>query len=253
VLVGAIGDSLTVAVNASGQLGDQPEHSWIVGDAPDDGVLSHLERLRAFGADPAVVTAARPGAAIGSAPAQAAAVVATGRGLAAGETAYVTFELGANDVCAATLDDATPPDVFAAALAAAFETLSEGLPRGSTLVVLSVPDLTRLRTLLEDVPEARALHRRYGVCRSVLGERVAVDGARDRIRDYNAALASACEALAGSPIDCRHDQGGLPSGSLFGAVFELDELSALDRFHPSLAGQARIADETWPLSPWAGG
>jgi hypothetical protein len=78
-LVGAIGDSLTVAVNAEPRFGDQPAHSWVVGDDPADGVESHLERLRALGAEPDVVMAARPGAAIGTAVAQAERVVAAAR------------------------------------------------------------------------------------------------------------------------------------------------------------------------------
>lgn len=247
-LVGAIGDSLTVAVNAEPQFGDQPEHSWVLGDDPDDEVTSHLERLRALGADPAAVMAARPGAAIATAVAQAQRVVAAApaRGIV-----YVTFELGANDICAPTLEASTDPETFRAAVEAAFRVLADGLPAGSRLLVLSVPDVTRLRALLEDVPEATSLHRQYGVCTSVLGETVALDAIRNRIAAYNGALVTACDALAGSSLDCRHDLSGPPSGSLFGAEFTLEDLSALDYFHPSLQGQARIAEVSWELTPWS--
>ena len=250
-LVGAIGDSLTVAVNATGGYGVQPQHSWIVGTDATDGVQSHLERLRDLGADPAVVTPARPGAAVGTGVGQGAPVVAAAADLAPGATAYVTFELGANDLCAGSLDEATGADSFAAAVGAAFRTLAAGLPPGSVLVVLSVPDVTRLRTLLEEVPAAQTLHRRYGVCRSVLGESVATDAVRDRIRNYNSALAAACDALDEASLDCRHDLAGDPSRSLFGATFEREDISSLDWFHPSETGQARIADEAWRLTPWS--
>ena len=248
-LVGAIGDSLTVAVNAEPRFGDQPQHSWVLGDDPDDGVDSHLERLRAFGADPDAVMAARPGAAIATAVGQARRVVAR---TPADGVGYVTFELGANDICAPSLEASTDPTVFADAVGAAFAVLADGLPPGSTLLVLSVPDVTRLREVLEDVPQATSLHRQYGVCTSVLGETVALDGIRERIAAYNAALVAACEGLAGSSLDCRHDLTGPPSGSLFGAEFGLEELSSLDYFHPSLHGQARIAQVSWQLTPWAG-
>lgn len=250
-LIGAIGDSLTVAVNASGVFGDQPEHSWVLGDDPDDPVVSHLERLRELGGDPEPVMAARPGAAVGSATVQATTIVSAAAGLPAGAGAYVTFELGANDICAGSLDDATAVDAFAAAVQASLGTLQAGLPPGSLLVVLSVPDVTRLRTVLEDVPTAQALHQRYDVCRGVLGESVAVEPVLDRIRAYNAALVSACEAMVGASLSCRHDLAGEPSGSLFGAEFDLADLSPLDWFHPSLEGQARIAEEAWTLTPWA--
>jgi lysophospholipase L1-like esterase len=248
-LVGAIGDSLTVAVNAEPRFGDQPQHSWVLGDDPEDGVESHLERLQALGAEPASVMAARPGAAIATAVGQAQRVVAAapGEGIA-----YVTFELGANDICAPSLEAATDPAAFAAAVEEAFALLADGLPAGSRLLVLSVPDVTRLRSVLEDIPKATSLHRQYGVCTSVLGETVALDGIRDRIAAYNTALVAACEARAGSALDCRHDLAGPPSGSLFGAEFTLDDLSSLDYFHPSLHGQARIAQAAWQLTPWAG-
>jgi len=247
-LVGAIGDSLTVAVNAEPRFGDQPQHSWVLGDDPDDGVESHVERLRTFGGDPLTVMAARPGAAIATAVGQAERVVAAAP---PDGPAYVTFELGANDICAPTLETSTDPATFARSVDAAFAVLADGLPAGSTLVVLSVPDVTRLREVLEDVPQATSLHRQYGVCTSVLGERVALDAIRERIAAYNAALVAGCGALAATGLDCRHDLAGPPEGSLFGATFELDDLSSLDYFHPSLRGQARIADASWRLTPWA--
>jgi hypothetical protein len=252
-LVGAIGDSLTVAVNATPRFGEQPEHSWILGDAPADGVESHLERLRAFGTDPTPVMAARSGAQVAAAVAQATAVIEAARELPPGEIAYVTFELGANDVCAPSLDAATAPDAFAAAAEAAFAVLAEGLPPGSLLLVLSVPDVTRLPAVIEDVDRATELHRQYGVCQNVLGDDVALEPVRERVVAYNAALVAACEAVEGSPVEFRHDLSGQPSSSLFGAAFELADLSGLDFFHPSLQGQARIADVLWRLTPWGGG
>jgi lysophospholipase L1-like esterase len=249
-LLGAIGDSLTAAVNASGVLATQPEHSWVLGSAPDDEVTSHLERLRMLGGDPVVVRAARPGAPIAMAVRQAEAILDQVAELEDGATAYVTFELGANDICADSLDRTTDPATFRGATRAALTLLRDGLPAGSHVLVLSVPDVTRLRDVIEEVPVAQALHRRYDVCRSVLGEEADTEAARKRIEAYNDALMRECHALAGSHVACRHDLGGDPSRSLFGADFSLPELSPLDYFHPSLAGQARIADETWALTPW---
>ncbi len=249
-LLGAIGDSLTAAVNVTGVLATEPEHSWVLGSAPDDEVTSHLERLRTLGSDPVVVPAARPGAPIAAAVRQANAIVERAAELEDGATAYVTFELGANDICADSLDETTDPATFRAATRTALELLRDGLPAGSHVLVLSVPDVTRLRAVIEEVPLAQALHRRYDVCRSVLGEEADTDAVRTRIEAYNDALTRECEALADSDVGCRHDLGGDPSRSLFGAEFSLPDLSPLDYFHPSLAGQARIADETWTLTPW---
>jgi lysophospholipase L1-like esterase len=252
-LVGAIGDSLTVAFDADARLGPQPEHSWVVGTAADDGVVSHLERLRALGGHPAVIVAARPGAAIATAATQAATVLDAARALQGGETAYVTVELGANDLCGSSFADVTSVDAFRRAAAAAFELLQDGLPTGSHLLVLSVPDVVRLRALVAAVPAARRLHRQYRVCESVLGQDADPDQLRDRIRHYNSVLSGLCDDLDRSTVDCRHDIPGDPARSLFDATFDLRDLSPLDYFHPSLVGQGRIADATWPLTPWGGG
>lgn len=249
-LVGAIGDSLTRAANANGEFGDQPRHSWVIGDDPDDGIESHLERLRALGADPAVANAAISGSRIVAAPSQAQHVVEAAADLLEGETAYVTFELGANDLCGRTIDDATSPEAYESAARQAFTILRDGLPSGSVLLVLSIPDVPRLREVFGGEPRVLDLYRQYGICPSALGDDADVDGIRERIAAYNLILVGLCDELREAGLDCRHDQAGDPTTSLFGAPFEQGEVSSLDFFHPSLAGQARIAEETWPLTPW---
>jgi lysophospholipase L1-like esterase len=251
-LVGAIGDSLTRATAASGQPRDEPEHSWVVGTDPDDEVVSHLERLRALGADPRVADASIAGARMESAEGQARVVVEAARALGPGEIAYVTVQLGANDLCGRSLDDATNPAVYEARARAAIQVLDAGLPAGSVLLVLSVPDVPRLAEIFPDGSRARALHREYGICPVALGDAADAAGARSRIAEYNGALIRLCDELSGSGLHCRHDQAGDPATSLFGAPFQEGEVSTLDFFHPSLAGQARIAEETWPLTPWGG-
>ncbi len=84
----------------------------------------------------------------------------------------------------------------------------------------------------------------------MLGEEADTEGVVDRIRAYNATLTALCERLDSASVACGHDFAGDPARSLFGAPFTLDQISSLDFFHPSLSGQARIADETWRLTPW---
>jgi hypothetical protein len=76
-----------------------------------------------------------------------------------------------------------------------------------------------------------------------------------RLQAYDRILAEACDAIAGAQddgLDCRHDQDGDPSESFSGATVEAEDISTLDYFHPSLQGQARIAEGTWRASYWSG-
>jgi lysophospholipase L1-like esterase len=247
-LVGAIGDSLTAAFDAD-RFGPQPEHSWAVGTDPTDAVDSHLERLRAVGGGRLVADASRSGARIDAAVAQARQVVRAVDGLRPGATAYVTFELGANDACRS---DQAPTSLarFEAAARDAFAILGDGLPAGSLLVVLSVPDVPRLRDVFADVPAALDLYRRYRICPPALGDGADRSATSRRIVGYNAILHRLCTELAGARVRCRDDQDD-PRHSLFGAQLDRADLSAIDHFHPSLVGQARIADEAWRLTPWS--
>jgi len=85
----------------------------VIGTAQGDGVLSLLERFRALGASPAVIDAATSGKKMSDAPRQADEVVAAARKLGSDKTAYVTFELGTNDLCASP-DAMTDPADFEA-------------------------------------------------------------------------------------------------------------------------------------------
>ena len=246
-LVGAVGDSLTSGFDVGLEFGAFPEHSWVVGTADGDGVESHLERLLALGADPMVVNASRPGAPSAEGEDQARRIVERARRLPNGALAYVTFEMGANDICHAVPTD---PVTYEERIRAAVDVLRDGLPEGSTLLLLSVPDVPRLRELQADIPAALEVLRRYRICWSALGDDADTEAIREITRAYNHSIVAICDQLAGSPIDCRHDQGGLPEQSLFGADFGPADLSPLDHFHPSLKGQARIAGVTWGLTPW---
>lgn len=270
-LLGAIGDSISVGYNAVPTIfGAQPSHSWVFGTDPNDGILSHLERLRQLGARPAVEPAARAGARMSDIVRQATLVVESASRLPRGETAYVTIELGANDLCRDEPSLMTDPATFAAELRAGLDVLRNGtttdggrvagLPRGSLILVLSVPDVLRLRRLVVSDPLALAIHVRFGQCRA------AVDPGRTaaelrvvaaRIAAFDRALRDACAAIQSRDgpsgrLSCRDDQAGDPADSFTGAPLTLIDLSRLDYFHPSLEGQSRIADGSWAAGYWSG-
>lgn len=236
-VVAAIGDSITQAANPNrDELGlSNPEHSWATGDDPDDGVESHYERILEEDPDAEAHNVAVSGATMSDAPAQADEAVAAGAG-------YVTVLMGANDVCASSVDAMTVVDDYEASFREAMDRLVDGLPE-ARVYVLSVPDVLRLRELFGDSQAARLVWRSFGICRAALGE----DADRDAVRRRNVAYNEVLEDVCGSSVGCRYDEG-----AVFETTFERGDVSSADFFHPSLGGQAKLAEVAWEHGYWAG-
>ena len=253
-LLGAIGDSYSQGYNVSPQHRyDNPAFSWVVGSSRGDGVYSVRERLAALGARLTVVDAATSGKKMSDAPRQAASVVAAARKLGAGQTAYVTFELGTNDLC----DDAkTDPADFEAQLVAAISILRGGLPAGSRILMLPIPDFDHFRSITQADSQAVAalsLDVNSRDCAPFLGSNGprTVEEAMAAMAAYDSILQKACDGIestdgAAGRLHCRTDEALLSERD-----FEIRDLSTVDYFHPSISGQAKIAAAAWNAGVWA--
>ena len=236
--IAAIGDSITQAVDVCCFYGNWPSHSWSTGAGVLDGVASHYERIRAR--NPAIRghrwNNAVSGARMADAPGQARRTVGQG-------AEYVTILMGANDLCGwdGTL---TPTATFRAQFAETLDILRTGLP-GSHVFVASIPDLYQLWSILRTDPAAQVVWQAAGICPSMLNffnspaDRQAVV---DRERELNDVLRDVCATWS----NCRFDDD-----LVYGYDFTRDQVSRLDYFHPSLAGQATLAALTWEASWWA--
>jgi lysophospholipase L1-like esterase len=255
-LLAAIGDSYSQAYSVlPTYLHDHPGFSWVVGSARNDGVFSLYERFRALGASPVVVDAATSGRQMKDAPRQANLVVEAARKLRAGQTAYVTFELGTNDLCADP-DPKTNPDTFEKNLATAIATLRSGLPAGSRILMLSVPNFPHFRDITQADPAAKAkltLPKNSTQCPPYLGDNgpFSMAQANDYLSRYDAALESACREIEAvdSPsgkLSCTYN-----ATLLADTDFGISDLSTVDYFHPSLSGQAKMAADAWAADAWA--
>jgi lysophospholipase L1-like esterase len=234
----AIGDSMTQAADVCCWYGDHPANSWSTGSATWDGVVSHYERLRALNAQ---ITGrnyndAASGARMVDGPAQAQRAVAQ-------RVQYVTLLLGANDVCTPTLETMTTVETFRAQLGETLRILDAGLPGRARIFVASIPDVNQLWQLFHDDPVAQLVWDVADICQSLLAPN-RTDAERQQVHDQtvalNAVLAQECAAYA----RCRFDDG-----AVFSFQFGTAHVSKLDYFHPSLAGQAKLADVTF-LSSW---
>jgi lysophospholipase L1-like esterase len=222
----------------------------VVGTATDDGVLSLLERFQALGSSPVVVDAATSGRKMIDAQRQAGLVVAAAKKLAPGQTAYVTFELGTNDLCDFPMTD---PVAFQQQLSSALTTLRAGLPAGSRILMLAVPDFPHFHAMTQADPKTRAalLIPRPSNCPPYLGTdaRTSVASSDYYLSKYNDVLKADCDQMdagaAAPPIACTYNASLLAESDFVSA-----DLSTYDYFHPSFTGQAKMAEDAWRADVW---
>lgn len=235
----ALGDSITEASMTCSILYVCPANSWSTGSS--SAVVSHATRLRAAGAGVLAFNDAVPGAVAADLPGQARWAVAQ-------RAQYVTVEIGANDGCADSVAEMTPTSSFSADVRSALATLAAGSAK-PRIFVASIPNLTRLWALNKGNLRARLAWASFGFCDSMLANPTSTapaDVARraavqQRVDEYNAELASACAATA----NCRWDDGAVATQQ-----FAASDISTIDYFHPSVAGQKLLAAITWAKTPW---
>ena len=235
----APGDSITRAYAACGRGGDCVETSWATGTA--EHLDSHAQRLDLDDPDRSRNLAVS-GAPVAGFASQVAAAVQV-------RPDYVSVLIGANDACAASEAGMTSVQEYTRAFDAALDALVQGLPDARVLV-LSIPDLSRLWEVGKDRPDVRRVWESSGVCRSMLADptdtsaaaQARRDPVRARIQGYNAAMAGACARHAPR----RHDDGN----AVFDYRFDLDDVSTLDYWHPSRRGQATLARVAWDAGFW---
>lgn len=234
--VAVVGDSISLGVNACDPQQACPAVSWATGtDASVDSIVQRL--TAASGTVPATTVLARAGANVSEAAA------ALGKSPAI-DADLVLVLLGANDACTASVSAVTPVDRFAASYARVLDDIHAAAP-AARVVAYSVPDLLHLWELGRTDPRAVALWNASRSCRSLLADAdsdSAADTARRTaigatITGYNAAIAAACARVSW----CTSDDGALAA-----TEFTAEDVSDVDYFHPSAAGQAALAAGAWP-------
>jgi lysophospholipase L1-like esterase len=235
--IASTGDSITRAFNTcSFPYIDCPANSWATGSSGT--VNGHYRRILA--ANPAIsgrtFNDAQSGADMADFTGQAQRAVTQG-------AQYVTVMLGANDACASSEAAMTPTATFRAQFAQGLQTLSSGLPTAS-IFVASVPDLRRLWAVWRDSFAAQSVWALAGICPSMLANAwsnsTADTARRERVRqrviEYNAQLRDVCALF----VHCRYD-----NGVVFETAFVRSDVTTRDYFHPSVAGQTKLAAVTW--------
>ncbi|CAL9427727.1 MULTISPECIES: SGNH/GDSL hydrolase family protein [unclassified Streptomyces] len=229
--VAAVGDSITRGFDACAVLADCPEVSWATGDSEQVDSLA-VRLLGRAGAAERSWNHAVTGARMADLPGQMARAVRR-------EPELVAVMVGANDACRESVSAMTPVEEFRADFEAAMRTLREALPKAQVYVA-SVPDLKRLWSQGRTSELGRRIWK-LGICPSMLGDADALDAAaterratvQRRVEDYNEVLREVCA----KDSRCRTD-----GGEVYAYRFGTAELSRWDWFHPSVDGQAKLAE-----------
>jgi lysophospholipase L1-like esterase len=236
----AIGDSITQGFDDCCSFGSHPQDSWSTGNGwPANGVLSHYQRI--LSVHPAIAgheyNDSVPGATVADAQNQAAMAVTQ-------RAQYVTILIGANDVCTGTIASMTTTAAFQSAFQSTLSTLESGLPSAAHIFVSSIPNIYQLWSVLHTNPTAEAIWSGAHICQSMLATSN-TEAQRQQVLAQeeadNAVLRQVCTQYA----NCRWD-----NDATFNAAFTPAEVSNIDYFHPSQAGQATLATITWSSSWW---
>lgn len=242
VSMASVGDSITRAYNTGTfPFTDNPAGSWSTGTS--SSVVSHYARI--LPGQSAIrgrnENVARTGARMNDLGRQLGLLTTS-------KPEYVTILLGANDACAGSEAAMTSVADFRAQLAGALATFTAASP-ASRILLLSVPDVYQLWSVLKGSASARTAWSLYGICQSMLANPTSTRAAdvdrrtrvRQRVMDYNAAITEVCALHA----QCRTD-----GGAVFATPFTTKDISTRDYFHPSLAGQKKLAAATWAAGYW---
>lgn len=218
-LLVAYGDSFTRA--ADPLVGDQPDESWATGTA--NGLGSILQRLQSDQPSAKAFNAAMSGARADDLVRQ---VGTSPRG-----ADLVVVWIGINDAC----QNVDLPG-FEQALGRGLDALAAAHP-DATVVVYAVPNLGRLGAVHAHDPGARLVRSVWPYCAQYLlpGPTAATRFVREATLDQ---LNDVLRAQA-------HAHGFAYSSSTHELAFAPSDLSSLDYFHPTPAGQAKIAEWAW--------
>jgi lysophospholipase L1-like esterase len=265
-VMAALGDSITRAYNTTGDgcpTGpglDCPKNSWATGTNP--AVDSFRERLDAISPQP--LTAYNDAVS----GARAVNLLSQAQVAAGQDPELVLIEIGANDACAAT---PTPTATFQEQVRSALEVLVSA-NKQVYIQLMSIPDINNLRTIFTEPPDPNALLRweLFHVCQGLLANPLSTEPADEERREafraqviaYNEALEEVCAefkrciwddyavfstGFTTADVATVQNTGGLPIPP-FNQVPVIgpgNPNSTADYFHPSVSGQAKLAEAAW--------
>lgn len=238
-----IGDSLSMGVAACGSTSECRERSWVGGtDVMVNSIASRVEQSE--GSRPRLLWSVRQGARVAGVKADIEQLGQTAVGAHPSELpSLITLSIGATDACANLLSEITSPQDFESGVSSLLRIISDAAPEAEILI-LSVPNLSRIWEINNDNPNAIEAWRGTRSCASLLEPSMISEDQRnynmqridDAVASYNVILDNECSLIR----NCIYD-----GGSLFDFSFTPNDISTVDFFHPSAEGQRKIAALAW--------
>jgi GDSL-like Lipase/Acylhydrolase len=244
--------------------GDQPENSFLDGSsAPVTSIVDRYIQLDSQ------VTGGKAASASGSEMTDLAknnfATQASAILNSATQPVRVFVELGGNDICnRATTADLYTDGQWETAVRGGLDVLTEGLPNGSTVLLVSVPRVQDLRaagiakqTSTSGV-NCENFWASYDVCRigtaagADLPTRLASIGVRQRAyNDKLVALAGEYNGRALSTgVEVVAEFDSTVNASVGSYAFQATDINGGDCFHPSIQGQNKLSEIIWGRNPY---
>lgn len=229
LVLGAIGDSITTGFN-SAHFGDNTTYSWSTGST---SLFASFARKLAThaGHDVLTVNAAVIGSVAGDLAQQVTQVLDY-------SPAYVTIMIGANDICTWPDDHPQRYEVFKGNVVQAIARMVESRP-DVRIVLLPIPDLYRIYEIGRDSMICRAKWRLFNYCQALLGRDRSDDDRAVFVERWHAANRLLADVAEMFPHNVSHD----PESA--NTRFQPEHVASRDCFHPSLAGQALLAEVAW--------
>jgi lysophospholipase L1-like esterase len=240
--IASTGDSITRAYNTGWfPYTDNPSASWSTGT--NGTVVSQYTRLLKL--NPAISghawNDAKSGAKMADLNGQMTTVVSQKPG-------YVTVLMGGNDVCTSSESTMTSVDAYRSQLTTALTTVATG-SRATRISISSVPNINQLWSILHGNSTARFVWALFSVCPSMLANPTSTAQAdvdrRARVLqrevDFNTVLAQVCATFK----QCRFD-----GNAVFNTAFTTSDITTRDYFHPTIAGQKKLAAASWSAGYW---
>lgn len=238
--IAATGDSITQAfdVDWGGVLQATPADSWSTGTA--SAVDSEYHRILA--ANPAISGHEHNDAVVGATMSDLNGQVMSA---ASQGVQYLTVEMGANDLCVSSVGDMTPTATFQSEFQTALTNFTNADP-GAHIFVASIPNIYQLWQDEHTNFIAETEWNLFGICRDMLSV-FATGAQRQQIvvqeQADNQVLANVCAGFS----QCLFD-----NDAVYNTKFTSSDVSNVDYFHPSVAGQAALASIAWSAGYWAG-
>lgn len=238
----ALGDSITRAFNTcSFPFTDCPENSWATGT--NSRVDSYYLRLLAL--NPGIsghnYNDAVSGAKMGELNGQAEKAVSR-------KVELVGVLMGANDACTSSISTMTSVATYQSQFEQAMKTLTTGVP-SAQVNIGSLPNVYRLWEIFHTNSSAVNTWNSLKICQSLLANPTSTAKADEERRlqvkareeEFDSVLQSVCAKYTQCKFD--NDAG-------FKTVFNTNDVSTRDYFHPSVEGQALIASIAWTAFPF---